>query len=217
MKIITLVILNIFFYCSFAMSQDDAEIGAELYFDNQTSYYVKIQLYPVSIVFNGFGELDLAARWKRPYPDDYYMYYINGTRILSSSLQNVHTIDPMTTGGFAGDWDENTTQCLGMFGWGKYKLMVIIEPTTGLSEGFLDSCFIEWDYDTDINGVVQFFDTRINLRIVDDHPQLFFTRDPWAAALEKPISFVDRFIKQWQPYSMSVRNQGWIKCLTGVD
>jgi len=32
-----------------------------------------------------------------------------------------------------------------------------------------------------------------------------------------PFSTDGIVIKQWQPYSMSVRNQGWIKCLENVD
>lgn len=32
-----------------------------------------------------------------------------------------------------------------------------------------------------------------------------------------PFSTAGVVIKQWQPYSMTVRNTGWIKCLTGVD
>jgi len=201
------VILLLMLDFSTVFSQDESLAAGELYFDNLTPYYAIFKIYPISTTYNGFYNCTLESRWQRkefetPQPDLYY-YYLNGTNVnrLSApqTLNFEHSVGPYIEIAFNHDRSGDMGSCIGSIGWGKYKMIVSIPPFSNedFPEGFLDSCIIEWDW-TNNNDVVQ--DTYLILKMVNGAPQLFYKRKPWQNVLEKPITFVDKYIKQWQPY-----------------
>lgn len=167
---------------------------AELIFTNASaSKPINVQVYPISMVFNGNNKYDLRSRY---FNQNYHYNIGKGTGSYAFHI-------PPNTINFATinhDADGTVGNNQASVGYGKYK--VLINWGSGS-----DTCTVEWDYGYGLNYPNFSGDLTIIFRDDQNNPRVLFK---WSgSSLEYPITSSNKEIVAWnqQDYGGSKRRR----------
>ncbi|MDZ4713211.1 MAG: hypothetical protein SGI89_12925 [bacterium] len=130
--------------CNMIYSQDPPPANFELYLENFTSDTVRIKVYPISLIMNGYSQYNLIARRPLEAPSRVFNYN-NGVRVDSGAKHFLIPAIPNGKEGFNFDGDffgaNPHYTATGSFGRGLYKILFIEERSTKV----IDSVLYEQD------------------------------------------------------------------------
>lgn len=168
----------IFFVLLITVFVTDSAVAApcEVFLYNYSNTRViGINIYPISMIFNGNNEYDLHSRYFTPS----YHYNVGGNFTVAPN-SNVSTINHDADGTTAG----NTASV----GYGKYK--IVVSWNTGR-----DTCTAEWDYGFTLAPPPFSADLSIIFRDDNNNPRVNFK---WSGSIQEyPITYVNKEIVAW--------------------
>lgn len=202
-NIFKVIIILLFANINLIYSQENCQL--EIYFCNySTNKYITYQVYPISAIYNGEGQLNLLAKYG--YNDFSHRFdYNNGVQILNGIKYTTIIVPPNTTGSSGpglncDDWEVGPPDCAsGSFCSGIYKIIAYYDNIS--SPVFLDSVILEQDASRGNDMVIAYTD---NLTPYGGGNVAGLTYKTTMSSLgwgpEQPTTFVNKCIKAWNPY-----------------
>jgi len=183
-------------------SLDQLHDSEVLFFNNSTSSQtIRVKIFPVSMVFNGWYNYDLKAKHPLVPPSPIVYNYVNGR----NTSNHQYAIAP--GGSFVGfnhDRGSFNTGVRGSVSFGIYKIEVL--RFTEHDWLFVDTCTIEWDagFPSNLTADVEIHFRDDNNGIGGSGPRLTYN---WSTCAEQNVSTVNRKIEAWNQCSGQTRSK----------